>query len=311
MADLDKYMRRGGGLVVVHAADSGFGSWPEFNRMSGVGGWGGRDEKTGPMIRFRDGKFVRDMTPKPAGHHGAQHAFQVAARQPDHPILKGLPPVWMHAQDEFYDSLGGTAENLDVLATGLSAKETGGTGENEPILMTVRYEKGRTFHTILGHHVEAMRCVGFIVTLQRGTEWAATGVVTQKVPDDFPGENEAKVREFQALFRLRGRRFVPHLLNRRREAGDGPASGGCPRGRRYRPESATGRSSARPVAVQAAMRAGGRPTARRSSRMAGRSVFGRRSGRMTGERMKIDAPVFGIPGRAAPGPRNVLYNPNV
>lgn len=194
MADLDKYMRRGGGLVVVHAAASGFGSWPEFNRMIGVGGWGGRDEKTGPMIRFRDGKFVRDMTPKRAGHHGAQHAFQVVARQPDHPILKGLPPVWMHAQDEFYDSLRGPAENLDVLATGLSAKETGGTGENEPILMTVRYEKGRTFHTILGHHVEAMRCVGFIVTLQRGTEWAATGVVSQKVPDDFPGENEAKVR---------------------------------------------------------------------------------------------------------------------
>jgi type 1 glutamine amidotransferase len=146
------------------------------------------------MIRFRDGQFVRDMTPKPAGHHGAQHAFQVVARQPDHPILKGLPPVWMHAKDEFYDSLRGPAENLDVIATGFSAAETGGTGENEPVLMTVRYGKGRTFHTILGHHVDAMRCVGFITTLQRGTEWAATGRVTQKVPPDFPGENEVKVR---------------------------------------------------------------------------------------------------------------------
>jgi hypothetical protein len=31
-----------------------------------------------------------------------------------------------------------------------------------------------------------MQCVGFIVTLLRGAEWAATGNVTQKVPGDFP-----------------------------------------------------------------------------------------------------------------------------
>ena len=31
-----------------------------------------------------------------------------------------------------------------------------------------------------------MRDVGFVVTLDRGTEWAATGMVTQKVPENFP-----------------------------------------------------------------------------------------------------------------------------
>ena len=31
-----------------------------------------------------------------------------------------------------------------------------------------------------------MQCVGFIVTLQRGAEWAVTGNVTQSVPFDFP-----------------------------------------------------------------------------------------------------------------------------
>ena len=40
-----------------------------------------------------------------------------------------------------------------------------------------------------------MKCVGFIVTLQRGTEWAATGKVTQKVPADFPGAEKVSVRE--------------------------------------------------------------------------------------------------------------------
>jgi hypothetical protein len=56
--------------------------------------------------------------------------------------------------------------------------------------MTITYGKGRIFHTMLGHADEgggpAMQCVGFIVTLQRGAEWAVTGNVTQEVPSDFP-----------------------------------------------------------------------------------------------------------------------------
>jgi hypothetical protein len=63
-------------------------------------------------------------------------------------------------------------------------------GRDEPVLMTISYGKGRIFHTILGHADEgggpAMQCVGFIVTLQRGAEWAVTGNVTQAVPSDFP-----------------------------------------------------------------------------------------------------------------------------
>jgi len=31
-----------------------------------------------------------------------------------------------------------------------------------------------------------VECDSFIVTFLRGTEWAATGKVTQKVPDGFP-----------------------------------------------------------------------------------------------------------------------------
>jgi type 1 glutamine amidotransferase len=62
------------------------------------------------------------------------------------------------------------------------------------MLMTVQYGKGRIFHTTLGHDVAAMRCVGFITTFDRGAEWAATGKVTQKVPQDFPGAAEPRVR---------------------------------------------------------------------------------------------------------------------
>jgi hypothetical protein len=40
-----------------------------------------------------------------------------------------------------------------------------------------------------------LKAVSFIVTFQRGVEWAASGKVTQKVPDDFPGPEKASVRE--------------------------------------------------------------------------------------------------------------------
>jgi hypothetical protein len=46
----------------------------------------------------------------------------------------------------------------------------------------------------MGHDVNALACVGFIVTLQRGTEWAATGKVTQKVPANFPTANSISYR---------------------------------------------------------------------------------------------------------------------
>jgi type 1 glutamine amidotransferase len=54
------------------------------------------------------------------------------------------------------------------------------------MLMAISYGKGRVFHTTLGHNDESMRDVGFVTTLNRGAEWAATGDVTQKVPSDFP-----------------------------------------------------------------------------------------------------------------------------
>jgi uncharacterized protein len=195
---LVRYMNGGGGMVVVHAADNSFPEWGEFNKMIALGGWGNRDEKWGPYIRWRDGKIVRDATPGRGGSHGKQHEYLIVARDPDHPILKGLPPQWLHAKDELYDRLRGPAENLTVLATAYSDTSTGGTGENEPMLMVIKYGKGRVFHTAMGHDASSISCVGFITTLLRGTEWAATGKVqrTSVVPKDFPGKSAVSVRKY-------------------------------------------------------------------------------------------------------------------
>ena len=163
--------------------------------MIGVGGWGGRNEKDGPFLHWKDGKIVRDMTPGRGGTHGPQHPFQLIVREPDHPITKGLPEKFMHSADELYSTLRGPAKNLTVLATAYADPAKRGTGKHEPSLMTITYGKGRIFHTALGHADVQLRSVACIVTYQRGTEWAATGKVTQKVPDDFPGADEPSMRE--------------------------------------------------------------------------------------------------------------------
>jgi type 1 glutamine amidotransferase len=189
------YVQNGGGLVIYHFAVAAFPKWPEYNEMIALGGWGGRNEKDGPYVRWRDGKIVLDDSPGRGGGHGPAQPFKLVVREPDHPITQGLPAEFMHTTDELYGWLRGPAKNVTVLATAFAPKDLGGSDEHEPLLFTVSYGKGRVFTNALGHTAKELRSVAFIATFQRGCEWAATGKVTQKVPADFPGPDQASLRE--------------------------------------------------------------------------------------------------------------------
>jgi type 1 glutamine amidotransferase len=192
------YINAGGGFVSIHAADNSFPHWEAYNKMIGLGGWGGRTEKDGPYVYYtNEGKKVTDTTAGPAGAHGKHHQFPITIREMEHPVTKGMPKVWLTGIDECYAKLRGPAENMTVLATGKDQSETAPTDRHEPMLMTLVYGKGRIFHTTLGHDSDSFENVGFIVSFLRGTEWAATGNVTQKIPTDFPTETEPTSRPFQ------------------------------------------------------------------------------------------------------------------
>ncbi|MDR1644795.1 MAG: ThuA domain-containing protein [Tannerellaceae bacterium] len=192
MTRFEQYARAGGGILIYHAADNSFPDWTEYNKICGLGGWGGRNEAAGPYAYWHNGELIRDFSPGSGGSHGRRHEYMLTARTSDHPVIKGLPNRWVHAPDELYDRMRGPAQINALLYTAWSDTITGGSGREEPLMFTVEYGKARIFHTMLGHcgpaydDNPAMQCTGFQVTLLRGAEWAATGKVTQQIPKDFP-----------------------------------------------------------------------------------------------------------------------------
>ncbi len=190
----ERYVSDGGGLVIVHASDNAFPGWTAFNDMIGVGGWRNRTEKAGPFWfyqgrqadvrrRRRDRQAVTDS--------GCRSLSRFAIR-----IIRSPGDClrsWMHQGDELYAMLRGPGRNMTVLATAHSDPANNGTGRDEPQLMVLSYGKGRVFHTTMGHDVSALSSVDFVVTFQRGTEWAANGAVTQKIPSDFPTADQREL----------------------------------------------------------------------------------------------------------------------
>lgn len=203
-ASFETYVSGGGGVVFLHSSVIPMENWGEYNRMTGLGAWNGRDEKWGPYVYVKDGKTIYDYSPGWAGHHGLQHKAVIDNIAAKHPIMRGLPGSWLHFKDEIYTRLRGPAQNMEILAT------TREDGRGEPLMWTVRYGKGRIFVDLLGHcgsdpnMTYSMTCAGFQITFIRGCEWAATGKVTYNLINDFPTENQCTFRmDFSAPFNAR------------------------------------------------------------------------------------------------------------
>lgn len=183
---LDRYVRDGGALVIVHSALAGFWGQEIFDQWTGIA-YRERDADYGHTLAFDKEKKRIIRSPGEGG--GSGHApidtFQIHTQNPNHPIMKGLPRRWMQSRDELYYDLRGPNTNLQVLATAKAPD-----GSYAPQAWVRRHDQGYIFCLTPGHHKPGVSSVGFITLLARGIEWTATGKVTLPVPSNFPGEQK-------------------------------------------------------------------------------------------------------------------------
>ena len=147
-----KFINEGGGLVFFHASTSAFYKWPEFREIT-TASW---EDETG---------------------HGKRDTVEVFIENQNHPVTKGMKDF------KLFDELWVNArinENLTVLGSATDKTQKSKGNNNQAAIFVNEVGKGRLFHTIIGHDVEAMKSTGFKQLLLRGTEWSATGKVTIK-----------------------------------------------------------------------------------------------------------------------------------
>lgn len=83
-----------------------------------------------------------------------------------HPITQGLADF--ETVDELYTCLQGGTE-IQPLAVAVSKVD----GMTYPIAFVLRRGKGRVFHCVLGHDVEAFQNDGAATLIRRGCGWTA------------------------------------------------------------------------------------------------------------------------------------------
>ncbi len=154
------FIRNGGGFVVIHAAACTFQVWPEFQHLIALT-W--KEHHTS---------------------HAAYHTFRVSIAASGHPIARGLTDFY--TTDELYQNMVRlTPQPQNVVFKAFSAKDKGGTGKDEPMLVCTEMGRGRGVNLLLGHDAAAMGA-GFKTLLLRSAEWAATGQVTIPPPTIWP-----------------------------------------------------------------------------------------------------------------------------
>lgn len=188
------YVKNGGGVMMVHAANNPFSHWDDYNEMIGFG-W--RNEKFGKVVSVVDGKLVESSEGKSG--HGSKHPFQITVQDQDHPVMRGFPQKWMHGRDELYHRMRGSAEGVRVLSSAWSDPNQGGSGQHEPMTWAKDFGKGRVLVTSLGHFWpgdvkrDSLHCVGFQTVVARGMEFVATGEVTLEIPAQFPSADQTSI----------------------------------------------------------------------------------------------------------------------
>lgn len=137
---LDKFLQRGGGVVMIHWAVNGSDRVQEFSKRIGLASWGGR-------ISYRHGPLTLNVV------------------EPQHAIMRNFQRLELY--DESYWKLTGDLSQITVLAT--SHEE----GQATPQIWLRDHQPGRVFVSIPGHYSWTFDDPLFRILLLRGIAWTA------------------------------------------------------------------------------------------------------------------------------------------
>jgi type 1 glutamine amidotransferase len=139
---LDHYVRQGGGLLAIHSATASFKNAPRYFDI--LGG------------RFRD--------------HGPVQFFQVEPVAPNDEVFGDITPFTV--RDELYRHEYDPDNHIHFYATV--------DDQQEPIIWTRTYGRGRVCYCALGHRSDIMRQPEVVEILQRGLIWVCTGAANNE-----------------------------------------------------------------------------------------------------------------------------------
>jgi len=165
--DFEKYIKKGGGAVFIHAGASSFYGWENYHR-TGIGRWG------------------------KATHHGKPSRAKITGFDNEHPITKGFSDF--HIMDELW-------ENADIHPEARVLAYLTGTDENgneirEGAVFINQFGKGRSFYTILGHDERALLNSGLQTLIVRGTLWTARHELSSDIPNELRNDYSENQKPF-------------------------------------------------------------------------------------------------------------------
>jgi len=139
---LQAFVRRGGGIVGIHAASDSHYSWPWYGRMIG-------------------GRFTSHPKGTPTG--------DVTVVDPKHPANKGLASPVRRADEWYY------FEDHDPTTHTLATLDPASIGEKDvnpnPAAWSHEFEGARIFYTAMGHTPESFSEPWFLRHLEGGLNW--------------------------------------------------------------------------------------------------------------------------------------------
>lgn len=131
-ASLVDYLKRGGGLAVLHAGVASFRQWPEYGEIIGA--------------RFDNHPWVA----------GSTVTFRI--EEPEHPLARAFRGREFVVQDEIYQfkepysrDLVRVIVSLDTTKTNMNVRGVHRTDGDFPMTWVKPYGKGRVFYCSLGH----------------------------------------------------------------------------------------------------------------------------------------------------------------